>query len=199
MYRTVRDGGALLVEKLDLQPVILVGHSMGGAVSIEAARLMPERVTALVGVDTDQDLTAHPTDAQIAQFLSPFKQDFAGTTKEFARMLFLPDADSSLVQRISDDMAAAPPAVAISSIENLFHYDAASALNDMRKPIRAINADRFPTNVEGNRQVAESFDVKYMPGHGHFPQLEDPDTFEKLLRETIAEFWPMHNTESQNH
>jgi pimeloyl-ACP methyl ester carboxylesterase len=41
--------------------------------------------------------------------------------------------------------------------------------------------------VEGNRKLAPSFDVKFMPGRGHFVQLEDPATFNRLLDETIAE------------
>ena len=45
----------------------------------------------------------------------------------------------------------------------------------------------MPTNVEMGRSHAESFDVKYMKGRGHFLMLEDPDTFNELLAETIAE------------
>jgi pimeloyl-ACP methyl ester carboxylesterase len=45
-----------VVEELELDRVILIGHSMGGAVIIEAARQMPERVTGLVGADTFLDV-----------------------------------------------------------------------------------------------------------------------------------------------
>ena len=44
-----------VVEGLDLDRVILIGHSMGGPVVLEAARLMLERVIGVVGVDTLQD------------------------------------------------------------------------------------------------------------------------------------------------
>src|SRR5882762_1596697 len=39
-----------VVEKLDLKRVVLVGHSMSGYVILEAARLMPDRIAALVPV-----------------------------------------------------------------------------------------------------------------------------------------------------
>ena len=43
---------AAVVEKLELEKVILIGHSMGGAVIIEATRQMPGRVIGCVGADT---------------------------------------------------------------------------------------------------------------------------------------------------
>ncbi|MDH5743438.1 MAG: alpha/beta hydrolase, partial [Candidatus Aminicenantes bacterium] len=46
-----------VVNKLKLQEVILVGHSMGGYVILEAARRLPERIIGLVGVDTLNDFT----------------------------------------------------------------------------------------------------------------------------------------------
>ena len=41
-----------VVEALGAEKVILIGHSMGGIVIAEAARLMPEKVLGLIGVDT---------------------------------------------------------------------------------------------------------------------------------------------------
>src|SRR3954468_21245680 len=43
---------ASVVRALDLKKVILVGHSMGGPVILEAARALPDRVVGLVPVDT---------------------------------------------------------------------------------------------------------------------------------------------------
>ena len=41
-----------VTESMGSQQVILIGHSMGGSVIAEAARLMPHRVIGLIGVDT---------------------------------------------------------------------------------------------------------------------------------------------------
>jgi pimeloyl-ACP methyl ester carboxylesterase len=170
--------------------VILVGHSMGGAVCIEAAHQSPGMVTAIVGVDTYQDFSQRFSDQQIEMFLASFKADFPASTNQFVRSIFGLEADSSLVNWVADDMSSAPPEIAISSISELLRYDAISALKEMRLPIRAINADRFPTDVEGNDSIAESFQVKYMPGLGHFVHMEDSENFNLLLREVISEFWP---------
>ena len=146
---------------------------MGGPVSIEAARLLGDKVVAIVGVDTFQDLTMMMTEEQKTQMLTPFLADFATTTEMFVHSLFPPGSDSSLVERVAKDMAAGSSEVGLGSFENLFTYNASEALQDVRVPIRCINADRFPTNVDGNRQVSESFEVTYIEGHGHFPHMAD--------------------------
>ncbi|MHC4336142.1 MAG: alpha/beta fold hydrolase, partial [Planctomycetota bacterium] len=79
---------AAVVKKLELDQVILIGHSMGGPVIIEAARQMPERVTGLVGVDTFLDLGKQYTQQQIDAFVAPFERDFAEATSKLVRGIF---------------------------------------------------------------------------------------------------------------
>jgi pimeloyl-ACP methyl ester carboxylesterase len=177
---------ASVVETLKLKKVILVGHSMGGPVSLEAARLMPGRVIGVIGVDTFQDFGETFTEEQQKQWLAGFQANFSAVTDQFVRSMFAAGADTALVARIAADMASAPPEVGIGAMKNILRYDPAPAVREIKVPIRGINADKWPTNVEGNRKLAASFDVKFMPGRGHFVQLEDPATFNKLLEETIA-------------
>jgi len=122
--------------------------------------------------------------------LIPFKEDFPTTTDQFVRILFGSEADTTLVNWVTEDMSSAPPQIAINSMTELLRFDAVSALKEMRLPIRAINADNFPTNVPGNDSLAESFKVTLMPGLGHFVHMEDPENFNSLLREVLSEFWP---------
>jgi len=54
-------------------------------------------------------------------------------------------------------------------------------MREIKVPIRAINADLHPTNLEGNRKSAPQFDAVIMKGVGHYPMLEDPARFNELL------------------
>jgi pimeloyl-ACP methyl ester carboxylesterase len=178
---------AAVVKALKLKRVILVGHSMGGPVSLEAARLVPDRVIGVIGVDTFQDFGETFAEEQQKQWLAAFQANFTGVTDQFVRSMFAAGADTALVDRIAADMASSPPEVGIGAMKNMLRYDPAPAVGEIKVPIRGINADKWPTNVDGNKKLAASFDVKFMPGRGHFVQLEDPATFNRLLDETIAE------------
>ena len=191
---------AAVVEKLarmrwqrnleDLKDAVLIGHSMGGAVIVEAACLLPDRVVALVGVDTYQSLEHTFTEEQADQFVAAFEADFVAATDRFVRGMFPPTADSALVEQVAADMSSAPPKVAISAMSEFLRHDCRSVLKEVRLPIRGINADMFPTDLEGNRRVAESFEVEIMPGYGHFLHMENPEAFNVHLHGILAEFWP---------
>jgi pimeloyl-ACP methyl ester carboxylesterase len=178
---------AAVVKALKLERVILVGHSMGGPVSLEAARLMSGRVIGVIGVDTFQDFGETVPEEQQKQWLSAFEANFPAVTDQFVRSMFASSADTALVDRIAADMASAPAAVGVGAMKNMLRYDPTPAVREIKVPIRGINSDKWPTNVDGNKKLARSYDVKFMPGRGHFVQLEDPATFNRLLDETIAE------------
>ena len=176
-----------VVEKLGLDDVILVGHSMGGAVNIEAARRMPGRVVGLIGADTYQNLEREFSKEQRDGFLSTFRVDFAGATEAFVRGMFPPGADSVLVAKVAGDMSSAPSEVGIGAMESLLGYKTMGAFEGLKIPVYSINSDLFPTDVEAGRRQAYSFEVTYMPGRGHFVMLEDPETFDTLLAGMIDE------------
>ncbi|MFZ5981754.1 MAG: alpha/beta fold hydrolase, partial [Candidatus Zixiibacteriota bacterium] len=67
---------AAVVNQLELKKIILIGHSMGGAVIIEAARLLPEQTIALIGVDTYQDMGGKYSEEEAKVFIAPFEADF---------------------------------------------------------------------------------------------------------------------------
>lgn len=178
---------ASVVKALDLKEIILIGHSMGGPVALEAARLLPDRVIGVVGVDTYQNFGQTIPEEKRVQFLAAFEADFPGVTNRFVHGMFPPTADSALVEKIAADMAAAPPAVGIGAMKNLLAYDPAPSVGEIQAPIYAINSDLFPTNVEGNKKLAHSFEAKFMPGVGHFVMIEDPERFNRLLSEVVRE------------
>jgi pimeloyl-ACP methyl ester carboxylesterase len=178
---------AAVVRAHELEQVILIGHSMGGPIMLEAAGLIADRVIGVVGVDTYQDLGRTIPEDMRAQFVTPFEEDFAGMTKRFVGDMFTADTDSALAAWVAADMASAPPEVGIGALKNMLVFDTAVPIKKIQVPIYAINSDKFPTNVEGNEKLAPNFSIKLMPGVGHFVMLEDPERFNMLLDETIGE------------
>lgn len=113
---------AAVVDHLGIERTLLIGHSMGGDVIMEAARLLPGRVLGLVWMDTYRQLPVRRTPEELEAILAPFRADFVGTTREAIRGLFPEDADSSLVERVAADMSSAPPSIAIPPLEAVLRY-----------------------------------------------------------------------------
>ena len=175
-----------VVKKLDLKDVILIGHSMGGSVILEAARMMPNRVSALVAVDTFFDVETMMTQDQADQFLRPFRSNFRAATRSYvSKYMFTPATDASLIEAIATDMSLAPPDVAIEVLASLLRYDTPSALQQVGGPVYCINSDKYLTKVDVAREYAPSFDASILADVGHFLMMERPEDFNELLGQTL--------------
>ncbi len=180
-----------VVEALGLKRVILVGHSMAGPIVLEAYQRMPDRVAGLVVVDTLLDVDKEMSAGERAQFFGKMRADFKGTVASFLPHLFAPGTDKAFIDRIIAMETANDPAMMVPAIENVFAYDERGALARVKVPIRAINADLFPTSIEHDRKYAPQFDADVMHGVGHWLMLERPEEFNaKLLAALAAETQP---------
>ncbi|MFC1640114.1 alpha/beta fold hydrolase [Gemmatimonadota bacterium] len=181
---------AAVVDDLGLESAVLVGHSMGAAVIVEAARRVADRVIGLVVVDDFNNLDYRMAPGQVETFLARFAEDFVGSTRRLvSTAMFLPESDSNLVKRIAENMATAAPDMGIAAIRNRilwFERAADDALREIHVPIKAINSDQNPTNTEATDRYG--IEVTTMSGVGHFVMMEDPETFNRLLGEIVEEY-----------
>ncbi len=176
-----------VVTALDLNRVVLVGNSLGGAVALDAAALLRGRVIGVVGVDTLHLATQQiPADAARAR-ADAFRKDFGGTCHAMVEQLFHPGAYPELRAWAEREMTAIAPAVAAGMMEGFGGYDLAAAFRAAGVPIRAINGDLWPTDVAGNRAVTPDFAAVIMKDAGHYPMLERPDEFNRLLAGVVAD------------
>jgi len=178
---------AAVAEKLNLNKIILVGHSIGGLVAVEAARQMPGRVVCLVGADEFHDIEKGISEEDVKGLIAMIELDFVKGTQGFVRKMFPPDADPELVEWVASDMSSADPEIGIDVFSNLGNYDLKSAVGQIEMPLYSISSDLWPMNLEGNKKCVKSFRLKMMPGIGHFVMLEDAEKFNKLLEEIIKE------------
>jgi len=171
------------------QQIILVGHSMGGNVAIEAARLLEGRVIGIIGVDTFKSIGAPlPSKAQVDAIIKPFEADFIGTTRDIVgKYFFTAHADPQLKEKIAYDMSLSPPRVGIPAMRAIMEYDFTGPLKDVSVPIVAINSDLGePVNELRIRKVLPKFRQVTLAGDGHFLMMEDPARFNPALEAEIA-------------
>lgn len=169
-------------------PVVLVGHSMGGPVAVEAALRLGERVSAVIGVDTFASVGLPPAPVEVtAARFRPFEHDFAASTRAFVEQaFFLPDADPALRTRIAADMAAGDPTVGLAALRGINDWDGSAALGALAAPVVAINAAVTRTDEARLQRSARRFRLREMAGVGHFLMIEQPARFNAVLREELA-------------
>lgn len=170
--------------------LILVGHSMGGLVIAEAARLLPGRVLGLIGVDALHDLDFPVTEDHAAEMIAPLEADFPAACRQFAASMIRPDADAALAEWIRADMAAAPKDVALSAMRQYMAQwisgAAPAVFAELPLPVVAVCADLWPVDAEANRRHMHSFEAIVLEGTDHFLMLGAAEEFNRALAEAIA-------------
>ncbi|MEJ2602186.1 MAG: alpha/beta hydrolase [Gammaproteobacteria bacterium] len=176
---------ASVVRDQNLRRVVLVGHSMGGPVALDAAARLPGRVIGVIGVDTFHAVD-DPPPADLEDRLEPFRRDLPTALATLDPIFFAPSTDPALADWIRRDMAAAPPRVSTPALRSLVRYDEFAALATLDVPAAAINADIQRTNVDALRRARPGFEVVIVEDAGHFLMMEKPDEFARELRGVIT-------------
>lgn len=182
-----------VVQTLGLKRVVLVGHSMGGPVSLAAAAKLPGVVVGVVGVDTIHNVSQKMAEDQVKHFIDGFENDFKGMMAMAFKGMLPEKTDPELVKSIVSRAEQQDKTMALAHMKSMFKGDAAQLLKDAKVPVRCINAApgtiQFSqkTNVEGNQKHGD-FNVVIMEGVGHFPMLEQPAAFNEKLATVLKEF-----------
>ena len=177
-----------VVNACGLEDTVLIGHSMGGDVIVEAARELGDRVRGLVWVDTYGRLGEPRTDAQRAAIIDPMRLDFTGRCARMVRGMFVAGTDPVLVDFVSNDMSSAPVEVAIGTIEHAIGNDAwiVDRMAGLKVPVVAINGDYIGTDPASLER--HGVEAHLVSGVGHFQMMEEPGRFNAVLAEVIEGF-----------
>ncbi|MEE4352074.1 MAG: alpha/beta hydrolase [Desulfatiglans sp.] len=170
--------------------VILIGHSMGGIVIAEAARLMPGPVLGLIGVDTLQNIEYPMTREELGKMITPLEKDFQTGCRHFAKGMILPQTDPKLREWILADMSSAPPSVALSAMKEMMELyitgKTAETFEKIRVPVIAVNGDLWPINYEANQRHMAFFEAIVLKEADHFLMMNRPAEFNAALEKAIT-------------
>lgn len=179
------------MDRLGIPSATLVGHSMGGTVSMRFAIKYPERVNKVVVVGSPVD--GH----SLTLLLKPFVyESIAGliwrTPALFRlgmRLIYAPLITREA--RTFYEMTARNTSA--TTLESFFHSIASLYKTDLTPDLPAITVPAL--GVYGARDVLVNpnqhklfsagipkGEVLYMPGSGHFPMLDEPELFNQELR-----------------
>ncbi len=183
---------AQLVDHLRLQRAVLVGHSMGGWISLMAAAEAAEPVVGIVCVDSLHDVEFEYPEGVLEGLVMQLETDFDNALAGFVDGMFPPETNPRLKETVISHAGVADRDALTALMADFGTLDVATMMREAGVPVRCINAGTtfdfaIPTNVEANRRYAD-FDAVMIDEVGHYPQIEAPDEFNRLLLEVLSEF-----------
>ena len=188
---------AALATNLELRRAVLVGHSMGCRVVLEAARLLSGRVAGLVLVDGSRFATGDPEAAARAAKAAIDKEGYASFSAALFGEMFVPGSAraAEILARVAKTPADVPAALWPRSAR----WDAGqleAALAAVRAPLLAIqSAVRDPVTLKRAslkagessgwldllRERVKGARIEVIPGVGHFTQLDAPERVNRAI------------------
>jgi pimeloyl-ACP methyl ester carboxylesterase len=191
---------AALLNNLELERCVLIGHSMGCRVVLEAARLIPDKVAGIVLVDGSRNATRDAQAAEAAARGSIEKLGYAPFAEMlFRQMFFKPSAQAdAIVARAVKASAQFGPVL----WPRITRWDAGqmdAAFDALRAPVLAIQSTT--RNAELKRAPLKPGEsspwidylrsrgarVEIVPDTGHFTQLEAPETVNRLIADFLRQ------------
>lgn len=175
------------------EPVILVGHSVGGLVCAEEALRAPERVRSLVLVETALRPQFSPADRTALE--AALAKDFSGTLRatyeSFGR-------DSLQGRRLAQEVSELDPAMLRPWITLALSSDVSQRAAQLSMPVLAIVAPHTWESGETWAACAESLGYARVPKltglrvdeSGHFVMLDHPRTMANAVRQFARRHHP---------
>lgn len=174
-----------LLDALKLPKVILVGHSMGGAVVQTLALRYPDRVLGLILIGTGAKLGVNPN------LLNTILTDTEGTIKTLVSMYYGKQANDSLSRRSQQRLAEFNPTIIHNDYIACNAFDLRSQVSQIRVPTLIIGGSddqmtpfKFSTYL--NEQIAGSH-LEQIKDAGHMMMLEQPEATAEAIRKWLLE------------
>jgi 3-oxoadipate enol-lactonase len=175
---------ALLIEKLSDEPVVLVGHSMGGFIAQEAYVRHPRLIRAMALCFTSPAFaggSSEFTKKFIADRIGPL--DEGRTMAEIAAKLIpTMGSNSRLAERI---MAGVPPDTYRKAVHLLTTFDRRKELANIKVPTLLISGsdDKTAPASVMEKMAAKIPGAEYvsLQGCGHLGPMDQPDEFNAAL------------------
>jgi pimeloyl-ACP methyl ester carboxylesterase len=175
----------LLTHQVGANDVILVGHSMGAIVALEAARALGKRAKGVILVDMLQQVPSAFDSAREIAACNDMALNYGRFSYHFNYF-----ADSALTERYIGLLPAHTHFPDHWKSSWMSHQrwkdrESVSCIREIQAPIRAINADETGTDTVAWKRHVRDYDVIVMPKSMHFLFWQYPKEFNSNLERMI--------------
>jgi len=171
------------VDALDLAPLVICGHSMGGGVAVEYGLLHPEDLAGLVLVSSGARLRVAPAILELLEAAAR-----KGEVIDFVQWAFAPGTPQLIIDRHLEQISTTDPWVRLGDMRACDRFDRLSHVGDLHLPtlILAGSHDqmtplKYSEYLAGKIPDAELVRVEEA---GHMLMLERPE----ILGSAVSSF-----------
>jgi len=172
-----------VVRGIQVPEFVLVGHSMGGIVSLAFAHAHPGRVAGILLADPAGDVRKVPEE-EIRQFMEALESDAYTDAIEDWWNQMLSGSDAAVRSRVIRDLRSTPRETVVGIFKALLHHDPLTALSAYRGPILSI-VTPFNDAPYSLHRLHSALPHRQVSGTGHWLQLDKPGEFNRLLDEFL--------------
>ena len=186
--RLMAEDLAALLDRLQIPKVVLVGHSMGGYVSLAFAHAYPDRLAGLALVSSMAE-TDVPERRQARIRLAERVQR-RGVKSVVEANLNRYSPEESVRERARELMLKSQKKSVIAALKGMAERpDATDWLPRVKVPCVVVaGTDDVIVTLEKSKEMVQRFSRGWLvevPGGGHLPMLEAPDLVSKALSDLI--------------
>jgi|TARA_B110000263_G_scaffold40385_1_gene32106 pimeloyl-ACP methyl ester carboxylesterase len=190
-YTMANFGGDVVavMNEENIKQSYLIGHSMGGPVALEAAVVLQDRVTAIIGVDTFHNIAKGPASPFVKLMVNTmFRFRQSSSTNDAVTKQFREDANLDLKNWVSQKAETTDPRASRGSLSSIIAMDYPTQLKKINVPIITLNS-RFwmDTEVEEGHKEYSKYEVSFIDEVGHYVMMEKPTYFNKWLDGVLDE------------
>jgi len=176
------------LDALGLEDPLIVAHSLGGAVSQSLAIRYPDRVKALMLVDSSSPKGLF-TPPERYPFYEMMMKDRNIVAKSLA-MIAPGLKDPAFLEALVDDAMKMAGKAWVGHAKALSAFDVSAGAASFGKPVLVIwgAGDYLVTRAMAEETAAAypAAALRVLDGVGHSPMVEDPERFKALLKEFLG-------------
>lgn len=190
--QSMADDVVNVIKELNLDDVILVGHSLGANLILMAAAAYPDPVIGFIAVDNFKNLaTPLPAeyDSQVEAIIESSKKAYADTNGQYARMVLVtPQTPQWITDKVVTAFRNSYEPMGQQTLPQFFVMDQIEReiLPSLHPKMNLINVNYMPTNVEAlEKHAVNGYALIEIAGTCHYPMLESPKALNEALDEVI--------------